>query len=242
MNNGIEISNNEILINQIIDKIKKNRISTTEIADVLGKHGNIADVTPVNRGHFRVGKVFLAYAYEESNWELHDQLQNVEEGDIVIVETFKCDNRAVFGDLVSKYLTLYRSAAAIVVNGYMRDVARLLKENYPIWCKGVTPIGCFNRINEQPLDEAIINVWKEKYEGSIAVCDDAGVVVIPKHEINEDFLSKLDFIELQEDIWYHCMDTKKWSTYDTVCLKKYKDTSLLPFELKKKFEDFTKEQ
>ena len=57
---------------------------------------------------------------------------------------------------------------------------------------------------------------------------------------NKDFLEKLDFIELQEDIWYHCIDTKKWSTFETVCLKKYMDTGLLPKEYKTKFEEFTR--
>ena len=61
------------------------------------------------------------------------------------------------------------------------------------------------------------------YHGSIAVCDDTGVVVIPKDDHSQRFLEKLEFIEHQEDIWYECIDRKKWSTYDTVCLKRYQD-------------------
>lgn len=55
----------------------------------------------------------------------------------------------------------------------------------------------------------------------MAVCDDSGVVVIPKHELTEAFLQKLAAIEEQEDIWYDCIDRKKWSTYRTICLKDY---------------------
>lgn len=222
----------------MIEKIIKNRISTTEIADCLGKRGALKGLYPVNRGHFCVGKVFLAYAYDESNWEVHKQIENVEEGDILFVETHNCQDRAIFGELVSKYLILYKRVRAIIINGQARDAHRLIKENFPIWCSGVTPIGCFNKKNDRKLESSVINDWKKKYKDTIAVCDDGGVVIIPRQNINKNFLEQLDFIELQEDIWHHCVDTKKWSTYDTVCLKKYLDTNLLPKELKDKFEEF----
>ena len=225
---------------EIIKRISKNKISTTEISDCLGKTGAIEGVFPINKGQFRVGKIFFTYAHYESNYDLHRQLQEVNEGDMVVVETFNCNNRAAFGDLVSKYLILYKQAAGIIVNGYMRDAQRLLKENYPIWCKGVTPQGCFNKKIDSPVEKRILSKWQKHYHGAIAVCDDSGVVVIPKKEINNEFLEKLDFIELQEDIWYYCVDTKKWSTYDTVSLKKYLNTYLLPEELKNKFEEFIK--
>lgn len=231
---------NNTIINKIIKRIAINRISTTEIADCLGKKGALPSIHPLNSGHFRVGKVFFVYAFNESNWELHEQIQKVSQGNILLVETHNCQDRAIFGDLVSKYLTLYRRVGAIVVNGFMRDAHSLIKENYPIWCKGVTPIGCFNKKNENELAANIINAWKDKYEGAIAVCDDSGVVIIPREVIEKEFLEKLEFMELQEDIWYYCIDTKKWSTFDTVCLKKYLNTGLLPKKLREKLGKFLK--
>jgi regulator of RNase E activity RraA len=231
-------SSEDAIREEIIEKIKKNRISTTEIADCLGKTGDIPGLVPINRQHFCVGKVFLAYGFNESNWGIHEQLQDVNEGDVVIVETHNCNKRAAFGEIVAKFLLLYKGASAAVINGYMRDAHRLIKENFPIWCKGVTPIGCYNKKNEEELDAKILDDWKNKYEGAIAVCDDGGVVIISRKNINKEFLEKLDFIEIQEDIWHYCVDTKKWTTYDTVCLKKYIKTELLPKELRERFETF----
>lgn len=212
-----------MIYKEIINKIEKNRISTTEVADCLGKTGALAGIFPLNKRHFRVGKVFFCYAYNESNWELHEQISNLNEDDILVVEAVNCNDRALFGSIVSKYLLLYKQAKAIIANGMLRDAHTLIKENYPIWCKGVSPIGCYNRKNSEPLDINIHNSLKNMYEGTIAVCDDSGVVIIPKASINEDFLEKLDFIEEQEDIWFDCIDRKKWSTFETVCLKKYLD-------------------
>jgi 4-hydroxy-4-methyl-2-oxoglutarate aldolase len=56
---------------------------------------------------------------------------------------------------------------------------------------------------------------------AIAVCDDSGVVIVPKELHHQEFMERLEWIEKQEDIWYKCIDQKKWSTFETVCMKRY---------------------
>ncbi|AZV47324.1 demethylmenaquinone methyltransferase [Nautilia sp. PV-1] len=207
---------------KIIDFIKRNRVSSTEVADCLGKSGAIKNVKAVNRGHFAVGNVFWVYAFNGTNWDVHEQIQNVKEGDIVFIQVFDNFGKAVFGDLVSKYLLLYKQAEAIVTNGLLRDAPRLIKENWKIWCNGFSPEGYINKKVELT-NEQKERIFKEKnkFDGGIAVCDDTGVVIIPKEYHNNEFLKKLEFIEEQEDIWFDCIDRKKCSTFETVCLKKY---------------------
>jgi 4-hydroxy-4-methyl-2-oxoglutarate aldolase len=206
---------------QIIHKIKRNRISTTQVADCLDKTGAIDGLRALTLGHHKVGPVFWTYACNESNWELHDQVREAPEGAVVITETFNCGQRAVYGELVSKYMILYRQVAALVVRGWVRDVPPLIKENWPIWLEGVTPIGCFNRQNDAALDPRIVAERKEHYDSAVAICDDSGVVVVRKPWISEGFLAKLDWIEEQEDVWFDCIDRRKMDTYETVCQRKY---------------------
>lgn len=210
------------LISRIIDTIKKNRISSVEVADALGKRGVIDGLMPVNPGKFVVGTVQYIYAHSESNWPVHEQGENVNEGGILFIDTFNCNNKAAFGDIVSKYFILYKAMDGLVVNGLMRDAHTLRKESYAIWCKGITPLGCHNKSVELT-DEIYQASEKQRafLEGSIMVADDSGCTVITKADINEELLSKLEFIELQEDIWYYCIDTLKWSTYKTICKKDY---------------------
>ena len=73
------------------------------------------------------------------------------------------------------------------------------------------------------------------------VCDDSGVVTIPKDIIDENLLTKLKFIEFQEDIWFYCMDTLKMSTFDIVCLKKYLVGNLIDKKLLDKLNEFQNE-
>ena len=184
------------IINEAIELIEANKISTTEVGDVLGKTGQIEGVRALNPGQFKAGEVAFIYAINNSNYEVHRQLVEKDiKGKILFVCNVNCD-RAIFGDLVSKYIMLYKGAKAIVVNGKLRDAHTLIKERYPIWCNDVSPIGCVNRPNGEDLTPKQYEELKNKYEGAIMVCDDSGVVMIPKEKIDEKLITKLNFIEL----------------------------------------------
>lgn len=226
-------------LQKALDLIESNRISSTEIGDVLGKKGQIENVHPLNSGLFVAGEVRVVYAINDSNYEVHKQLAESEDFADKIVFIYNVDcSRSIFGDLVSKYIFLYKRAKAIVVNGKLRDAHTLIKENYPIWLSGVSPIGCVNYVNGPDIDQSLLEDIKEKYNGSIMVCDDSGVVMIPKEKIDEKLLTRLKFIEIQEDIWFYCVDTLKMSTYDTVCLKKYLKEDLIDKSLLHQLEEF----
>ena len=230
------------IVQEAINLIEANKISTTEVADVLGKTGQIPNVRALNKGKFCAGEVVCLYAINNSNYELHRQLADADlNGKILFVYNVNCD-RAVFGDLVSKYILLYKRAKAIVINGKLRDAHTLIKEGYPIWCTEATPIGCVNYQNGDDLTSEQITELKAKYEGSIMVCDDSGVVMIPKEKIDQQLLSKLEFIEFQEDIWFYCLDTLKMSTYDIVCQKKYQTDKLIDERLLNKLIELQKKK
>lgn len=207
---------------QILDFLKRNRVSTTEVADCLGKTGVLDDIHPVNSGMYSVGVIHYIYGHSESNWSIHDQARDVREGEVVLMDGIHVNKRALAGELICKFLIYYRMAAAVVGMGHMRDANDLIKNRFPVWCRGVTPVGCFNNHVEESEDvKRIVAERRAKYDGGIAVCDDTGVVVIPRDMIGPEFLTRLDNIEKQEDIWFNCIDFKKWDTYDTVCLKRY---------------------
>ncbi|MCB9036081.1 MAG: RraA family protein [Lewinellaceae bacterium] len=224
------------MIKKIIDLIESNRISSTEVADALGKKGVIPGVHPINPGRHVVGKVHYVYAHNESNWPLHEQIRELPENCLLYVDTFDCEHKAIFGDLVSKYLILYKKVKGIVVQGLMRDVPDLKKYGFSIWCKGYSPLGCYNKSIE-PSDEVKAEVKQRSayFNNGVLVCDDSGCTMIENSLINEDTLHRLELIELQEDIWSFCINTLKWSTFDTVCLKKYlTNPEVLPEILREK--------
>ena len=226
---------------QIISFIKKNRVSSVEVADALHKAGVIEGMRPLTPQKHSVGEVKYIYGHSRSNWPIHEQGEKVEDGGILYVDTFECYNQAAFGDIVAKYFHLYKSFEGIVVNGLMRDIHAISRLGYPVWSKGITPLGCYNR-KVEPSEEILkaANENRKEIEGGIIVADDSGVTLIKKELINQKTLDRLHFIELQEDIWFYCLDTLKWSTYKTICLKDYlKDPDVLPKVLKDKLEELS---
>lgn len=223
-----------------VETIVNNRISTTEICDVMNKTGVLLGIRSLNQSVFAAGKVRYVYAHSGTNYHLHEQLANIEQDVVIYVDAFGCEDRAVFGDLVSKYLLLYRRARAIVANGLLRDANDLIKERRLVWCQGVTPIGCHNVSVPVPTDiQTLAEERKQLFESSILVCDDSGVAMIQPQWITEEILRKLQFIEIQEDIWYFCIDTLKWTTYETVALKRYLETpEVLPPILRAKITEY----
>jgi len=224
----------------MVSLILRNRISTVEVADALGKTGLIPGVNPVNTGHHAAGVVKYVFGFGKSNWPIYEQAQHIESDCVLFVDTFDFESAAAFGDIFSKHLFLYKRVKAVVVDGMMRDAHRLRKENYPIWCQGLTPIGATNRKVDLPADvDAAANIRRERLDGGIMICDDSGCVIIEKSKITEEMFKRLEFIELQEDIWYYCIDTLKWSMFETVCEKKYlQNADVLPALLRTRLAEF----
>lgn len=209
------------IIDEIVDYLVREKVSTTEVADALGKQGGIPDIMPLNRGQYQVGKIKWVYACEESNWTVHNQIQRIDENQIVFIDSFQCYDRALIGELVCKYLFVYCKANAVVVRGKVRDAAGLIQMNWPIWCTGCNPIGCFKEKPVKDIDDSLKIKYRDKYDGGIAICDDCGVVVIPKRKANINLLNALYCVENQEKIWFDRLDQYKENTYEIVCEKKY---------------------
>jgi 4-hydroxy-4-methyl-2-oxoglutarate aldolase len=215
---------------KIIELIQKNRISSTQVADALGKTGSVPNLQHVNSGHFKVGEIKYLFTHSRSNWPLHEQIENLTEGNFLFIDCIDCADLAIFGDLVSKYLFLYKSSIGAIVLGKMRDIPDLVKYNFPIWCYGANPIGCVNQNVELTFEQESFFVKRKlEFEGGIAVADDTGCTIIRNDQINSETLMRLENIELQEDIWAYCINTLKWSTYRTICMKDYlNNLDLLP--------------
>jgi 4-hydroxy-4-methyl-2-oxoglutarate aldolase len=212
-----------INVNHIIKYIEDNKISTAEIGDAIGKKHSIINVRPIIENIHIVGKVFYSCGYAESNWPIHNDIVDVKENEIVYIEDLNHNNhRSLFGELVSKYIINTRKAKAIVTNGSIRDYRDIKDASLMLWINGTNPIGSFNtKPTFTDEIEEYVEKQRDKFNGSIAVCDDDGVVIIPKNDINDLLLVNIQKLREQEKIWKECILIDKWSTMDTICLKKY---------------------
>lgn len=207
---------------RILEYIKEYKMSTEEVSDAMGKVGVIRNIKPIAMGKYAVGEIEYIYTFDNSNWPIHEQIRDLDGGKIVFIDAINVSEMALFGQLVTRFMIQKKNAIAVVANGEVRDLQGLIEDQANVWCKGITPIGCYN-VKVEASEETLKTVDKNKkfYEGSIAVCDDSGVVIISDEWITEEFLKKLENMRKQEKIWFDCVMNKNWDTYDTVCLKRY---------------------
>ncbi len=71
-------------------------------------------------------------------------------------------------------------ATAIVALGNVRDASDLVKQNCGL-DERRQPVGCFMIPPQKKDYEEIVSKYRKPFEGAIAVCDDTGVVLIPKN-------------------------------------------------------------
>ena len=207
----------KLISDKIVEYIKVNRVSSTEVSDCLNKSGVIKDVFPVNDSKFCVGIIHWTYGVDETNWYIHKSIEDLTKDHVVVISSFNCSERSLIGSLIAKFILLYKQSVGVVVIGKIRDVPFYKKEGWPVWCLGYNPVGCFNDYRDNSKHIITIEKEREFYHNSIAVCDDTGVVIIPKEEHTLEFLDKLAKIEEREDQWSYSINKLKKSTFETIC-------------------------
>ncbi|MBI1806219.1 MAG: RraA family protein [Ignavibacteria bacterium] len=135
-----------------------------------------------------LGPACTVKVYPGDNLMVHKSLDVAKRGDIIVVDAAGSRMNAVLGDLVSTKAR-HRGICGFVVDGFIRDIEGIMKLNFPVYARGVTPIGPLHRgpgeINF-PIQCGGIVV----NPGDIIIGDMNGVIVVPQ-EIAPDLLLRL---------------------------------------------------
>ena len=143
-----------------------------------------------------IGPACTVKVYPGDNLMVHKCLDIAQPGDVVVVDAANSGNTAVLGDLISTKAR-HRGIAGFVVDGMIRDLPAIRAlANFPVFARGVTPIGPLHRgpgeIN-YPVSAGGIVV----HPGDIIVGDLNGVVVVPRG-IAEELILRLEGREAAE--------------------------------------------
>ena len=118
--------------------------------------------------------------YADVETQLHRHvLYQVEEGDIVVVDARGDMTSGIFGDMMMTYFKGLKGAG-VVIDGCVRDWAKVEKLGIPMWLRGVTP----NYHAQTVLMPLAVNVpvacgGVTVIPGDIIVADDDGAVCVP---------------------------------------------------------------
>jgi regulator of RNase E activity RraA len=162
------------------------------ISDLMNRlYTMSSSIVPITPPELRIaGPACTVKVFPGDNLMVHKSLDVARPGDVVVVDASSSHMTAVLGDLVATKAR-HRGIAGFVVDGLVRDVPGILQlGNFPVFARGVTPIGPLHRgPGEIGYPVSIGGIVVQP--GDILIGDGDGVVVVPL-DAAEDVLARLE--------------------------------------------------
>ncbi|APX34980.1 methyltransferase [Brachybacterium sp. P6-10-X1] len=154
------------------------RLPSANIADAMGRLGAMdPGIKPAWPGATMVGPAFTVWTRPGDNRGIHEALQQVRPGDVIVVNGGGDQARALIGELVAGRAKI-RAVGGFVIDGAVRDAEGLAEYDMPVFARSRTPSGPYK---DGPfalsIDIAVGGV--AVHPGDIVVGDPDGVVVVP---------------------------------------------------------------
>ncbi|MEV0389141.1 hypothetical protein [Nonomuraea sp. NPDC050643] len=122
----------------------------------------------------------LGQEYVERHTALWHVLEEIEPGDVLVVQAYGSAYTGCFGDMLVRYFKR-KGGAAIVVDGRIRDLPRVSGVGVPIWCTGATPhYASQAELFPWAYDVPVAVGGALALPGDLCVADDDGAVVVPR--------------------------------------------------------------
>jgi RraA family protein len=118
----------------LLDAFRK--APTSIISDNLDRLPGAVGLRPFHRGGRLVGAAFTVKTRPGDNLAIHQALELVGPGDVIVVDGGGDETRALVGEIM-KTIAEHRGAAGYVIDGAIRDVAAFAESDFPCFARAV---------------------------------------------------------------------------------------------------------